>query len=160
MNSDLDSPKCLQMTAYANYVLAKLYIAVTAPGNTLGSILDASTLRTEEYCEKMIDLGIRVKAIDERCAPARMLTAALRIQEWYTLYKSSVLAPINSGLSVNSNALPLDTNLLGTGLGSQNPSDWTFQFSDSAADFGLDILFAEPLPFDNSLNPMGSEVPK
>lgn len=133
---------------------------MTAPGNTLGTILEPSTIRAEEYGEKMIDLGTRVKAIDERCAPARMLIAALRIKEWYTLYKTSVLPAVNSGLSMGPTIASFEAGTLGGGFTTQNPSDWTFQLSDSAADFGLDILFAEPLPFDSSLNPLAFDAAK
>lgn len=122
--------------------------------------MEPSTIRAEEYCEKMIDLGLGVKAIDERCAPARMLIAATRIKEWYTLYKTSILPTVSSGLSMGPTTTPFDTGTLGNAFATQNPSDWTFQFSDSAADFGLDILFAEPLPFDNSLNPLAFDVAK
>lgn len=108
----------------------------------------------------MIDVGTRVKAIDERCAPARMLIAALRIKEWYTLYKASVLPAVTGGLSMGPTTTSFDAGTLGNGFTAQNPSDWTWQLSDSAADFGLDILFAEPLPFDNSLNPLAFETAK
>lgn len=149
------------MEAYANFVLAKLYIAVTAPGNTLGTILEPSIIRAEEYGEKMIDLGTRVKAIDERCAPARMLTAATRMKEWYQLYKTTFLSTMSGDLSMEpTTTAPLDASAFTNGFTSQNPSDWTFQFSDSAADFGLEILFAEPLPFDSSLHPLAFDAAK
>lgn len=91
-----------------------------------------------------------------------MLIAAARMKEWYALYKASIISPAANTLSMEANVVQLDTSTLGNGFGSQNPAAWTFQLSDGAADFGLDILFADPLPFDNSmsLNPMAFEVAK
>lgn len=51
--------------AYANYLLVRLYIATTAPKNTLSTIIDPSMLRVEEYCGMLAEAGVRVKAVDE-----------------------------------------------------------------------------------------------
>jgi len=140
--------------AYANYLLAKLYIATTVPGNTLGSIVDASIIRAEEYNNKLVDASSRVSTVDVRCSCARILGSANRMREWYASYNASLysdggLLNAAAGLQFDSylagNALP---PVDGTGSTSQKETEWEtfFRFSDSAADFGLDILFTEPVP--------------
>lgn len=50
--------------AYANYILAKIYIALTAPGSTLGAVVDPSMLRIDEHCTMLVEAGAKVKLVD------------------------------------------------------------------------------------------------
>lgn len=109
--------------AYANYILAKLHIAVTAAGNTFSSIIEAPLLQMEFYTEKLVALCERIHAVDRDCAAARILRASKRMLEWYELYTASVIHDP------------------GTSMSMAQPDVWTMQGMDSAADFGLDILF-------------------
>ncbi|CAK4031235.1 uracil permease-like [Lecanosticta acicola] len=93
---------------YAHYVLAKLYVAVTAPGNTLGSIIDPALLRYEEYSDKLIATASRVAAVDNRCSPSRILGAAPKLREWVDNYKSSLSA---TEPAVVANVPPMATDL-------------------------------------------------
>lgn len=135
---------------YANYVLAKLYIAITAPGNTLGSILEPCTLRAEEYCDKLAALGIRVKAVEEYCAPAQMLVGTIRLRDWYTSYNSSLLS--GNGLAAEMNNFEVSVSTPNTGLQTQPAAAWTSLLPDNATEFGLDMLFAEPITFETFVN--------
>lgn len=140
--------------AYANYVLAKLYIATTMPGNTLGSIVDSTIIRADEYNDKLFDAMSRVGAVDDRCSSARILGTASRMREWYASYNNNLYS--EDGLLNPTTGLQFDSYLPAIGVppvtGAASPTqkaaDWEtfFRFSDSAADFGLDILFAEPMP--------------
>ncbi|EME49348.1 hypothetical protein DOTSEDRAFT_68208 [Dothistroma septosporum NZE10] len=121
--------------AYANFILAKLYIAVTGIGNSFSSIIDSSLLQVEEYTQKLVSLGERVHAADCDSAAARILRASRRMLEWYRLYTDSLLPNLSTALAANQAVLP---------------ENWNLQLTDSAADFGLDTLFTEPL-LDQSL---------
>ncbi|CZT17191.1 uncharacterized protein RCC_03023 [Ramularia collo-cygni] len=154
--------------AYALFILAKLSVATMAPGNTFGAVLDGNMLLVGHYADKLIDNGTRVRAIDERCAPARILLAADSVKEWYLNFTSIVSSSdqafhqlqepenlqaatgsINMAqgpeMSTLEDGLDLDAAQLTAAA-----VDWEnhFYYSLNTADFGLDMLFAEePQPF-------------
>ncbi|GIZ40678.1 hypothetical protein CKM354_000400600 [Cercospora kikuchii] len=141
--------------AYALYVLAKLYIAVTAPGNTLGTILDASILALPEYADRLATCGSRIRALDERCGPARIMHCAPAIKDWYlnyTQFLSSNAALAQSIQVSNDNVAETQITLPPlqdtTNSFSSIPPDWEnlLMFGDSSTDYGFDQLFAEPIP--------------
>lgn len=153
--------------AYALFILAKLLVATMAPGNTLGSVFDGNMLLVGDYADKLIENGRRVRAVDERCAPARILFAADSIKTWYLNFMSSI-APVSdqaleqlqqvsmSQTAVNTMEtapvleMPLSESNHDLDL-AQTDLDWEnfFYYSSNTADFGLDMLFDEedPQPF-------------
>lgn len=72
---------------YAGFLLAKLYVATSAPNNTFGAVLDPELLYLDDYLDKIIAASVAVKATDERCGPARILSAATRLREWVGNYR-------------------------------------------------------------------------
>ena len=76
--------------AYADLILVKLYIATTARGNTFGPFFDPESLKVEQYLDKMIKIATMVHDVDERCGPARVLTSAARMKEWFLNYKTTI----------------------------------------------------------------------
>ena len=125
--------------AYANYVLAKLYIAVTAAGNTYGVIIDATMIQMEESTRKLVTLSESVHAVDRDCAAARILRASKRMLEWYQLYTASLMPTPGASLAA---AQPYVTE------------NWNLQYTESAADFGLDALFTDPILDESIASPL------
>jgi hypothetical protein len=137
--------------AYALFILAKLFIATSAPGSTLGVALDGSMLLVGDYADRMIAAGTACREIDERCVPARILFAAVGIKEWYNNFISILGSASNTPGAVQSQELnsfqpaatfaelppPLNPT------SDQNANDWNtyLQYGDSAS-FGFDLLFA------------------
>lgn len=152
--------------AYALFVLAKLHIAVTAPGNTLGSVIDSSILALPEYADKFSVCGVRVRAVDERCGPARIMQTGPAMKDWYNNYHQFLLS--NPGYTQSNQMLGYDqtTALSGaptlqqdaTDLPQAMPTDWEtlLLYGDSNADYGFDQLFAESMPLAASHTDMYS----
>lgn len=158
--------------AYALFILAKLLVATTAPGNTFGTVLDGSMLLVGEYADKLIENGSRVRAVDDRCAPARILFAAVSVKEWYLNFTGSIASFPNpapqplqhldlsqpAAESMTTNVPAFDTPPLSNdlNLASQDVAamDWDnfFYYSSNTADFGLNMLFDEELqPFSGDI---------
>lgn len=51
---------------YAMYILAKMYIAVTATGSTFSMVADMDGLKIDEYLHKLMLISAQVNKIDER----------------------------------------------------------------------------------------------
>lgn len=138
---------------YANYTLLKLYVATVAPGNTLGAVIDPTLLRYEEYSDKLIAAAARISEIDDRCSPSRILGAASKLREWYENYNASLVLDIK--LPVQPNEPRFSTSLMPATEPAvvapelqQVPTDWEsiLQFGDEYNN--LDVLFGDPLMFD------------
>ncbi|KAM3418729.1 hypothetical protein BST61_g4703 [Cercospora zeina] len=154
--------------AYALYILAKLYIAVTAPGNTLGTVLDANLLALPDYADRLATCGSRIRAIDERCGPARIMHCAPAIKDWYTNYSQflssnaalaqSIQVSEQNAVNAEMSLPPLQDNM--NSLGSL-PPDWEnlLMLGDSSADYGFDQLFAEPIPLQFEQAMFASTIP-
>jgi hypothetical protein len=116
--------------------LSKLYIATTAPGNTYGAFLSTESLEVEEYINKMMELGERVRRVDPGCGSLKMLEASVRLKEWVENYK------------INHPSIPvhnyLDTTFVAPEnlLASAGDIDWTLNaLADEEIDFGTEGLF-------------------
>ena len=126
--------------AYANYILVKIYISLTAQGNTFHGFLDPESLKIEEYLDKIIRIAEMVSEFDERCAAARVLFSAARMKAWYLNYK-------NPGLEHPPNVEKSDTYTIlePSSTGEQIPMNWNeLEFGDDTLNFGLDEIFADP----------------
>jgi hypothetical protein len=77
--------------AYAMFLLMKIYIATTAPGNTFGAFFDADSLLLERYFENMINASDLITKLDERSGPARVMSGCLRMRDWYWHYKDTYI---------------------------------------------------------------------
>ena len=77
--------------AYTQWILMKLYLATTAPGNTFGSFLNPETLGLDDYLEKVIQLHDQTFQIDPRCGTTRILSAAFRLREFLWNYRATHL---------------------------------------------------------------------
>ncbi|EME88868.1 uncharacterized protein MYCFIDRAFT_62803 [Pseudocercospora fijiensis CIRAD86] len=137
--------------AYALYLLAKLYIALTVPGGTLGAIIETRLLALTEYAEKLCKVGDRIRAVEKHSAPARILNSARRTLEWYLSYNSSLISDF--GIHLPSSRASETASTHDVASTAQPPAtDYQslYQLSESDADFGLDFLFAEPLSLDQT----------
>ena len=77
---------------YSQWILVRIYLALTALGNTFGDFLDPSCLKVDEYLDKVIQLALQIRQIDATCATARLLSASLRLKEWLDSYRATQLA--------------------------------------------------------------------
>jgi len=125
-------------TAYALWVLIKLYIATTAPGSTYGAFLDAESLQVDKYMEAMTHLGEKVKEVDLDCGAVKILQAPIRLREWVENYRVNHLT-----LPLAPNIYP-NTMVVGHGnlMASAGEIDWTeIVIPDEQFQFGLEDLF-------------------
>ncbi|SMR42270.1 unnamed protein product [Zymoseptoria tritici ST99CH_1E4] len=151
--------------AYALSILAKLYIAVSAPGSTLGVTIDGSMLLVGEYADKMIAAGKACRDIDERCVPARIMFAAISIKEWYLNFSgilsetADVNAPGTASLQPLNKLQPITPfaeipSAIDATL-DERPNDWNaylqYGVGDNA-DFGFDMLFAGSASYEDMCN--------
>ena len=90
--------------AYALYILVKLYIACTGAGNTYGVILTGQDIRVHEYLDLQMAVARRVSAIDVQSPSARVLSSAIRMNEWVQNYDAIV---VGSMLSVEDDGTSL-----------------------------------------------------
>lgn len=137
--------------AYALYILSKLYIAMTAPGNTLGSVFDCELLMLPEYGQKMVEVGTRIRDIDERCSAARILQSSPPLRDWYINYTKALDLPTSLQNTESSQGLgAVASNVMSAewDFGLPNASMWEgmYPLSDQSANDDLDVLFANPLP--------------
>ncbi|CZR65007.1 uncharacterized protein PAC_14907 [Phialocephala subalpina] len=80
---EIAPPPLLMLSAkayYANWLLTKLYIAVTASGNTYGAFINAESLELENHLGKMADLGDTICTIDEAYVAGKGLLSAKRLR--------------------------------------------------------------------------------
>ncbi|KAH7305126.1 hypothetical protein BKA65DRAFT_202429 [Rhexocercosporidium sp. MPI-PUGE-AT-0058] len=68
---------------YAQWLLIKLYVAVTGPGNTYGAFISAESLQIEHYLEKISGIGDKICAIDpEHMGGKGLQQSTKKIREW------------------------------------------------------------------------------
>ena len=75
---------------YATFILVKLYVAVTAPGNTYGAVLNRSELRLEDYFQKAKTLSLALNAIDPGSCHTMLISAHAWLEQWFVEYKTIV----------------------------------------------------------------------
>lgn len=129
--------------AYAMYLLGKLYVAATAPGNTFGAFLDPDSLMLEVYLEKMMQMHARVAAIDEWCGQARILSASFKMREWFQNYRTKIAPSLEVQSTSQSQISGYDTvPTSGVPLMDQ----WsTMPHVDDTQALGLEEFFADPM---------------
>lgn len=113
---------------YAAYILVKMYIALTAPGNTYGSIFSLVILQLENYLLKIDQVAARIKSVNERAVSFLVLSAVSRLKEWVKSYQTT-LPGSESNLA---NALSSE-NLIVESSG-RNESGWN-AFSGAAYNY-------------------------
>lgn len=146
--------------AYAIFLLAKLYVAVTAPGNTFGAFVDPESLLLELYLDKMIQAFNRTAAIDEWCGQARILSASFKMREWFKNYKANYSHPTSKSRQ-GSGDLPVSSYAAApTTTSAALPAHWSnMNFIDSTHDLGLEDFFADPHMTDWFPQPLDNAVP-
>lgn len=73
---------------YAQRLLIKFFVAVTASGNTYEAFIDAKSLALETYLGRLADLGDAICAIDEMYIAGKMLQSSKRLREWVWNYNA------------------------------------------------------------------------
>ena len=124
---------------YAQWLLVKLYVATTAPGNTYGSFMDAQSLELHAYLGRLADLGDAIHAIEETYLAGNMVKSVKRLREWVWNYD----ALRAEDLSVNFlPAVSTDPALESVDFGNPNGIDWFALDSNfDASEYGLEDLF-------------------
>lgn len=107
---------------YAMFVLVSIHVALTAPGNTLGAVMDPSSLEVDVYLTKGVALYNRLAEIDARSGPARVTSSALVLRGWFHNYISTTAPAGLASVDVQ--------NLLGAGNLGQTDGDLPLDFSD------------------------------
>ncbi|KAK3715956.1 hypothetical protein LTR37_006686 [Vermiconidia calcicola] len=130
--------------AFTNYLLVKLYIATTGPGNTFGAFHDPGCLQVDCYLGKIMEVAARVKKVDESCGSARVLSSASRLQEWFLNYIGTHNDQ-SANIDVDSGMAPPVTDMDPPSMVGQVPFDWNgLSFENDLFGLGLEELFAEP----------------
>lgn len=130
--------------AYAAYLLAKLYVAVTAPGNTFGAFILPESLQLDQYLDRMAHAHSRMTEIDEFCGQARILSAVFKLREWYHNYKANYLSS-TSGATTLDNHLPVSSYDTMPMSSAALPVQWSnMAFIDNQQSLGLEDFFADP----------------
>lgn len=125
--------------AYAQFLLMKIYIATTAPGNTLGAFFDGESLQLEQYFERIISASIRMCELDGRSGPARVMHGSTRMKEWHHHYKDTYM---NSGLSAPEGTSNNASQTAFGGGDAQVP--WTnYEGDGTQYALGLEDVFAD-----------------
>ncbi|KAK6408246.1 hypothetical protein LTR95_018451 [Oleoguttula sp. CCFEE 5521] len=73
--------------AYAVFILAKIYIAVTAPGNTFGAIMTADEVRLDHYLAVCADFDRRTEYDRSPGAATRILKGVPMLRVWLAQYE-------------------------------------------------------------------------
>ena len=79
----------LVQSLYAQWILVKLYVSVTALGNSYGGFIDAGSLELDQYLARIMDRAVELSNVDSKCVQARILQATSRIKEWVCAYDES-----------------------------------------------------------------------
>lgn len=149
--------------AYALNVLCKLYVAVTAKGNTLGTVLEGDLVALPQCIDKLCKTGARLRAVDERCGQARILQVADAVREWYTNYSNllaSEAGPLQEFRPQPPGLDPFNPMYMAPQLQTEVETGWQSILQgaeDPNAFDGLDMLFPEPFvlsqpTFDSTRN--------
>ncbi|PPJ60530.1 hypothetical protein CBER1_03217 [Cercospora berteroae] len=75
---------------YALMILAKLFVAFTAPGNTYGAVLSRDELKLPYYFEKMKTLSASLEKVDAASFTTKIVAAYKAIGDWYDSYSAIV----------------------------------------------------------------------
>ncbi|KAL2068564.1 hypothetical protein VTL71DRAFT_14901 [Oculimacula yallundae] len=68
---------------YAQWLLIKLYVAVTASGNTYGAFISAESLQVEHYLQKISEIGDKICELDpEHMGGKGLQQSSKKIKEW------------------------------------------------------------------------------
>lgn len=134
--------------AYGIYLLAKLYVAVTAPGNTFGAFIDPESLLLDRYLGKMAQAHSKTSEIDQFCGQARILSAVFKLREWYQNYKANFPHSTSKDRQLSEDLQVSAYDTLSTS-GMALPDQWSnMGFIDSTPTLGLENFFADPLLTD------------
>ena len=76
---------------YAMWLLVKLYIAVTATGNTYGAVVNVRSLQIEEYFDKLTALGEAIGRAKAGSKSAVVPQGISRLRDWFWNYKVSYI---------------------------------------------------------------------
>nr|POE47844.1 transcriptional regulator war1 [Quercus suber] len=159
INSLVMSPGLMIVTRllYSIYILVKVYIACTGPGNTYGMVISTDTIQLESCFAKLKGVAARAMAIDDKTAPARILSAVGRMEEWFRGYTASIeglvtlqddyeaivrqqkVAPTGDS---DNNVLDVQQDPVSTNdIDLVNWNDFLLMPDHLAVDFGLEGLF-------------------
>ncbi|KAK9310996.1 c6 transcription factor [Lipomyces starkeyi] len=83
---------------YALFILAKLYVSVTASGNTYGTILRPAELHLEQYFERMNTLTASIEDLNPGSFNARILTCHFALGDWFKGYVAYISRSRKDGL--------------------------------------------------------------
>lgn len=86
--------------SYALFVLAKLYVSVTGPGNTYGAVLRPAELQFEHYLQCMSTTAASVKELNPGSFNERILSCYTSLSDWFKGYTTCMEGLRTDGLSI------------------------------------------------------------
>jgi hypothetical protein len=139
----LDSMAFIPRILFVLLVLLKLYIAVTAPGNTYGNVMHKDELQVEFYLARMGILAKELQEMDGLSWNAMIISATMVLEQWLVTYNAELELSTTSGegTSTEDELTFLTPDGINTALGSEQ-LQWN-QTEDPA--------WHVPLPLDDNL---------
>ncbi|GAB7366710.1 hypothetical protein MBLNU230_g0668t1 [Neophaeotheca triangularis] len=148
--------------AFSFYLLMKLYIAVTGPGNTFSAVISPDELQVEAHVAKMRSLATRARDVHGVFVQKKILIVVDRIRDWFVGYNrrmgletKGVGELYEGGLEEAGRAGVFggwsgeqESVVLPEIEGAEFGWDEFLAMPDQGLDFGFGDLFAEDFGFD------------
>ncbi|CZT07972.1 uncharacterized protein RCO7_09627 [Rhynchosporium graminicola] len=124
---------------YAQWLLIKLYVAVTASGNTYGAFISAESLQVEHYLQKIGEIGDKICELDpEHMGGKGLQQSSRKIKEW--VFNCDFLRAEDT-LKNMENPVVMQSGLLE--FGPAGPVDWS-QLDYDGFGFGGQDMYGIP----------------
>jgi len=76
--------------AYATWILLKMHVSVTGPGNTFGRVVSPSEVQANAMLDKCLVIASRARAINQNAIAVRILANSLNMKTWLHKYNTSI----------------------------------------------------------------------
>ncbi|KAE9379981.1 hypothetical protein N431DRAFT_552242 [Stipitochalara longipes BDJ] len=124
---------------YAQWLLVKLYVAVTASGNTYGAFMDAQSLELHTYLKRLADRGNAVFAMEETFVTGNIVKAVKGLSQWVWNYDALRAEEFSTSFFP---AASDNVELGNDAFGNPNGIDWlAFDSNFDASEYGLEDIF-------------------
>lgn len=76
--------------AYATWILLKLHVTVTGPGNTFGRVLSPDEVQADVMLDRTLIVANRARAVNQNAIAVRILANSLNMKTWLHKYNTSI----------------------------------------------------------------------
>ncbi|PVH78005.1 hypothetical protein DL98DRAFT_462958 [Cadophora sp. DSE1049] len=131
---------------YAQWLLIKLYVAVTASGNTYGAFIDAQSLQVDHYLCRISEVGDRIYAMDpEHMGGKGLQLSSKKIRE--LVFNCDALRAEESLKSFSTaETMAMVAPTSGVQFGLEDEVDWNaVDYGIPGFEYGLEDLFGVPI---------------